>query len=80
MVRTAIRGICQEVIHLTLASIGVQSCMKPNPVEQIIRDLQTYLCQPNPDGALASVGRYVGSAAQTVAELWNKKTNHEQRF
>ncbi|WP_373330862.1 acyl-CoA dehydrogenase family protein [Salmonirosea aquatica] len=77
MVRTAISGICQEVMQLTLASIGVQSCMKPNPVEQIIRDLQTYLCQPNPDGALASVGRYVGVADQSVADLWNKETNHE---
>lgn len=76
MVRTAISGICQEVIQLTLASIGVQSCMKPNPVERIIRDLQTYLCQPNPDGALASVGTYVGVSEQPTAYLWHNETDH----
>ncbi len=76
MVRTAISGICQEAIQLTLASIGVQSCMKPNPVERIIRDLQTYLCQPNPDGALASVGTYVGISEKPTAYLWHNETNH----
>ena len=76
MVRTAISTICQEVIQLTLASIGVQSCMKPNPVERIIRDLQTYLCQPNPDGALASVGTYVGVSEQPTAYLWHNETDH----
>lgn len=77
MVRTAITGLCQELIQLTLASVGVQSCMKPNPIERIIRDLQTYLCQPNPDGALASVGQYVGHAPQTSSLLWNNRINHE---
>ncbi len=76
MVRTAISGICQEVIQLTLASIGVQSCLKPNPVERIIRDLQTYLCQPNPDGALASVGTYVGVSEQSTAYLWHNQADH----
>ncbi len=75
MVRTAITGLCQEVIQLTLASVGVKGCMKPNPVERIIRDLQTYLCQPNPDGALAAVGKYVGHAPQPLSQLWNNRLN-----
>lgn len=77
MVRTAITGLCQEAIQLTLASVGVQGCMKPNPVERIVRDLQTYLCQPNPDGALASVGQYVGHAPQPLSQLWNNRIDHE---
>ncbi|GHB67607.1 acyl-CoA dehydrogenase [Persicitalea jodogahamensis] len=77
MVRTAITGICQEVIQLTLSSVGVQGCMKPNPIERILRDLQTYLCQPNPDGALAAVGRYVGNARQSLPQLWNNHLDNE---
>ncbi|WP_373511790.1 acyl-CoA dehydrogenase family protein [Persicitalea sp.] len=73
MVRTAITGLCQEVIQLTLSSVGVQGCMKPNPLERIIRDLQTYLCQPNPDGALAAAGKYVGDAPQPLSQLWRKR-------
>ncbi len=77
MVRTAITGLCQEVIQLTLSSVGVQGCMKPNPVERIIRDLQTYLCQPNPDGALASVGNYVGHALSPLSQLWHNRSDNE---
>lgn len=77
MVRTAITGLCQEAIQLTLASVGVQGCMKPNPVERIIRDLQTYLCQPNPDGALAAAGKYVGDASPPLSQLWNNRIDHE---
>jgi len=77
LVRTAITGLCQEVIQLTLASVGVQGCMKPNPVERIIRDLQTYLCQPNPDGALAAAGKYVGDAPQPFSQLWNNRIDYE---
>ncbi len=77
MVRTAITGICQEVIQLTLSSVGVQGCMKPNPIERIIRDLQTYLCQPNPDGALAAVGQYVGNAQEPLPLLWNNRPANE---
>ncbi len=80
MVRTAISGVCQEVIQLTLACIGVQSCMKPNPVERVIRDLQTYLCQPNPDGALASVGAYLGVSGQSTAHLWHNQADHAYNF
>ena len=31
----------------------------PYPLERLMRDLRTYLRQPNPDGALASVGAAV---------------------
>lgn len=77
MVRTAISNICQEVIRLTLDSVGVQGCMKPNPVERILRDLQTYLRQPNPDGALAAVGQYVGHSPQPLSQLWNNRPEDE---
>ena len=77
MVRTAITGLCQEAVQLTLSSVGVQGCMRPNPIERIVRDLQTYLCQPNPDGALASVGEYVGNAPQPLPQLWNTADDYE---
>jgi hypothetical protein len=28
----------------------------PHPLERLIRDLRTYLRQPNPDGALSALG------------------------
>jgi hypothetical protein len=33
----------------------------PHPLERLMRDLRTYLRQPNPDAALAAVGAAVAN-------------------
>lgn len=40
------------VIERVQRGIGLSSMLRPNPVERIIRDLETYLRQPFPDAAL----------------------------
>ena len=40
-----------EIVH---RSVGLQSFMRPNPIERVSRDLATYLRQPAPDRALTS--------------------------
>jgi len=35
----------------------------PHPLERLIRDLRTYLRQPNPDRALAAVGTAVSNGS-----------------
>jgi hypothetical protein len=42
-------------------SVGVAGMMESHPLERLSRDLRTYLRQPNPDGALASVGAAVAN-------------------
>ena len=37
--------------------------MAPHPLERLMRDLRTYLRQPNPDGALAMLGTAIADRA-----------------
>lgn len=55
----------------------MQGYWKPTPVEWIIKNLPTYLCQPNPNGALAPVSAYVGAAEQSIAYSWQNETDQE---
>jgi alkylation response protein AidB-like acyl-CoA dehydrogenase len=57
--RGAIERAALNVMELAERSIGVAGMMAPHPLERLMRDLRTYLRQPNPDGALASVGAAV---------------------
>jgi alkylation response protein AidB-like acyl-CoA dehydrogenase len=57
MARHAVETACSLIIDLAAKSVGVQGMMAPHPLERLIRDLTTYLRQPAPDAALASVGR-----------------------
>ena len=70
MVRTAIGSIGEEVLRLAERSVGVRGLMRPHPIERVGRDLTTYLRQPNPDGALADVGRFVADRPDPVDRLW----------
>lgn len=56
MARHAVENACGLVIELAGKSVGVQGMLAPHPLERLIRDLTTYLRQPAPDAALASVG------------------------
>ena len=70
MTRSAIEMICLQIITLTERSVGARGLLRPWPFDRLIRDLTMYLRQPNPDGALAEVGRYVLAASDPVRKLW----------
>jgi alkylation response protein AidB-like acyl-CoA dehydrogenase len=57
--RGAIERAALNVMELAERSVGVAGMVAPHPLERLMRDLRTYLRQPNPDGALASVGAAV---------------------
>lgn len=65
MARHAVETACGLIIDLAAKSVGVQGMMAPHPLERLIRDLTTYLRQPAPDAALASVGQEA-LAAETL--------------
>ncbi|MDZ4372800.1 MAG: acyl-CoA dehydrogenase family protein [Phenylobacterium sp.] len=54
--RGAVERACLEVLELAERSVGAAGFIAPHPLERRLRDLRTYLRQPNPDGALASFG------------------------
>ncbi|HEV2676091.1 MAG TPA: acyl-CoA dehydrogenase family protein [Aliidongia sp.] len=57
MARHAIEQASTLTLELAGRSVGVQGMLAPHPMERLIRDLSTYMRQPAPDAALASVGR-----------------------
>jgi alkylation response protein AidB-like acyl-CoA dehydrogenase len=64
MARHHIEEACLLVLDLANRSIGVQGMLAPHPAERLSRDLTTYLRQPAPDAALASIGRHALAAAE----------------
>ncbi len=71
MVRTAIEGICMDVMQLSERSVGTRGLLPPNPIERIVRDLSLYLRQPAFDAALANVGEYALSETEEKFSLWS---------
>jgi alkylation response protein AidB-like acyl-CoA dehydrogenase len=59
--RGAIERAALNVMEVAERSVGVAGMMEPHPLQRLSRDLRTYLRQPNPDGALASVGAAVAN-------------------
>jgi alkylation response protein AidB-like acyl-CoA dehydrogenase len=57
--RGAIERAALSVMELADRSVGAAGMMASHPLERLARDLRTYLRQPNPDRALASVGAAV---------------------
>jgi alkylation response protein AidB-like acyl-CoA dehydrogenase len=57
--RVAIERGALEVLELAERSVGASGMIFPHPLERLIRDLRTYLRQPNPDFALSNVGTAV---------------------
>jgi alkylation response protein AidB-like acyl-CoA dehydrogenase len=62
--RLAVERSALEVLELAERSIGAAGMIAPHPFERLVRDLRTYLRQPNPDAALAKVG------AATTDGVW----------
>lgn len=57
MARHAVEEASTLTLELAGRSVGVQGMLAPHPMERQMRDLTTYMRQPAPDAALASVGR-----------------------
>lgn len=62
--RVAIERAALEILELAERSVGASGMISPHPLERLVRDLRTYLRQPNPDAALAGVGSAV------LEEMW----------
>ncbi|RAK62377.1 acyl-CoA dehydrogenase [Hymenobacter edaphi] len=72
LTRTAVEGICLQVLQLAERSVGARGLLRPEPFERLHRDLTHYLRQPAPDAALAEAGRFVLEQAATPAHgLWH---------
>lgn len=59
--RLAIERAALNVLELAERSVGAIGMLRPHALERLIRDLRTYLRQPNPDGALAAIGEAVAN-------------------
>jgi alkylation response protein AidB-like acyl-CoA dehydrogenase len=54
--RLAIENAALRVLESAERGVGAAGMIAPHPLERLVRDLRTYLRQPNPDRALAAVG------------------------
>lgn len=54
--RSCVEAEALAVLQEAEQAVGVAGLMAPHPLERQLRDLRTYLRQPNPDGALAALG------------------------
>ena len=66
--RLAIESATLRVLEHAERSVGVAGMIAPHPLERLIRDLRTYLRQPNPDAALVQVG-----TAVTEGNWWPRR-------
>lgn len=63
--RYAVERLALDVLEIAERGVGAAGLIAPHPLERKIRDLRTYLRQPNPDGALAELGRAILEEAWT---------------
>ncbi len=54
--RGAVEAAALQTLEEAERGVGAAGLIAPHPLERLMRDLRTYLRQPNPDGALASLG------------------------
>jgi alkylation response protein AidB-like acyl-CoA dehydrogenase len=59
------------LLELAHRSVGLQSFMRPSPIERISRDLATYLRQPGPDRALTNAAAWLLEQAGDASEIWS---------
>ncbi|MCB8878331.1 acyl-CoA dehydrogenase family protein [Acidisoma silvae] len=66
--RLAVERVCLDGIELVQRSLGLGSFLTDNPVESLMRDLQTYLRQPAADEVLHNAAGYFLSHAFCAKE------------
>ncbi|MEF2552651.1 acyl-CoA dehydrogenase family protein [Aurantimonas sp. A2-1-M11] len=54
--RSAVEAAALAVLEDAERAVGAAGFNRPHPLERLVRDLRTYLRQPNPDGALRALG------------------------
>ncbi len=57
--RSAVEAAALSVLEEAERGVGAAGMISPHPLERRLRDLRTYLRQPNPDGALTALGAAV---------------------
>lgn len=65
--RLAVETAAMAVLDDAERAIGAASMIAPHPFERLMRDMRTYLRQPNPDGAAAAFGAAIAEGAWTPA-------------
>lgn len=70
LARLAVERAGLTLMELVQRSVGLQSFMRPNPIERISRDLATYLRQPGPDRALTNAAAWVLTQEGKTLDLW----------
>ena len=70
LARLAVERAGLALLELTHRSIGLQSFMRPNPIERFSRDLSTYLRQPAPDRALTNAAAWILDQGERDFDLW----------
>ena len=69
--RSAIETAALAVLEDAERGVGAAGLISPHPLERLIRDLRTYLRQPNPDGALASLGSAIADGSWSPGTSFN---------
>jgi alkylation response protein AidB-like acyl-CoA dehydrogenase len=59
--RTAVEAAAMAVLEDAERAVGAAGMIAPHPLERRMRDLRTYLRQPNPDGAMTALGAAIAS-------------------
>ena len=70
LARLAVERAGLDLMELVHRSVGLQSFIRPNPIERVSRDLATYLRQPGPDRALTTAAAWIVPQAVTAQDLW----------
>jgi alkylation response protein AidB-like acyl-CoA dehydrogenase len=71
LARLAVERAGLTLMELVHRSVGLQSFMRPHPIERISRDLATYLRQPGPDRALTTAAAWMLAQEGETLDLWN---------
>ena len=70
LARLAVESAGLTLMQLVQRSVGLQSFMRPHPIERISRDLSTYLRQPGPDRALTTAAAWMLAQEEGMRDLW----------
>jgi alkylation response protein AidB-like acyl-CoA dehydrogenase len=66
--RLAVETAAMTVLEEAEKAIGAAGMIAPHPFERLMRDMRTYLRQPNPDGAAAAFGEAIATQAWAPAK------------
>jgi len=70
LARIAVERAGLDLMQLVQRSVGLQSFMRPHPIERVSRDLATYLRQPGPDRALTNAAAWALAQEEATFDIW----------